>query len=91
MAVQYKSVKVPAWAYDNAQLVLADLVRNGTDRIPTALRTPEIEALIRQGPTLTLVIALGIEALRQRVGSAGHARRPRATHRAVARRNGPRC
>jgi hypothetical protein len=76
VTAEYKSVKVPAWVYENAKLVLDDLARGGTDRIPRALRTPAIEEALRDGPTLSAVFALGLETLRQ--ATARGARRKHA-------------
>jgi hypothetical protein len=82
---QYKSVKVPAWAYANAKRVLDDLVRGGTDRIPTALRTPAIEEALQQGPTLNAVLALAVESFRQAISEIKPVRRK--NRRASSRRS----
>jgi hypothetical protein len=40
--MDYKNVKIPAWAYDNALAVRSDILRRGLDALPEEVREPRV-------------------------------------------------
>jgi hypothetical protein len=42
MSVEYKSLKVPVWCYDNLVAARGELVRHGIESVPVALREPPV-------------------------------------------------
>ena len=61
----YKTVKVPTWVYENAKLLQEDLVRKGTQRIPTELLAKAPYPLFQRGITLSDVLVLSVLALQE--------------------------
>lgn len=40
--MEYKNVKIPAWAYENAVAARSDLLRRGLDALPEEVREPRV-------------------------------------------------
>lgn len=67
---EWKTIKIPAAAYEKAQELRDLLTRRGTDSLPPSLREVPID-----GVGIGSTVALGLAALEQAIASAGKRRR----------------
>jgi hypothetical protein len=79
--MDYKSVKIPVWAYDNAVAARAHLLRRGLDALPEEVLHPGVcprcsGAIVRSDGAdaggasvpLGVLLGLGVTALLERLG-----------------------